>query len=144
MVSRIEGPRPVAAADAGRKTEAASGFTVPTQSAAAPRAAAPLSAAPALSTILALQGGDPRAETRARLVARGRRALDTLETLQRALLSGEAGEAAERDLRDLGDAREPTGEAELDATLMEIDVRRAVELAKLEMSRRSPTRVQRG
>ena len=69
-----------------------------------------------------------------RQVRRGTAALDVLEELQRGLALGRAPASLKADLDRLRRGGEMTGEPGLDAALLEIDTRLAVELAKLEMS----------
>lgn len=139
---KVEGPRPGAPATPSRRTDAAGahGFSPAPAGGGSPRAvssAAATSAVPDLSAILALQAGDPVLERRARQVRRGRQALAALEQLERALLAHGELEAAARALALDGEANlEPTGEPALDDVLAEIEVRRAVEMAKLESSAR--------
>lgn len=131
---KIEPPRGPAAVSAPRRAASAegAGFSVPTgeaKAAAAATAAAPLAA---LDSLLALQvdaGGKRR-----RQVRRGTMALDALDRLAASMLAG--GDGVGGDVAALKAAladREPTGEADLDSVLREIDVRTAVELAKHEM-----------
>lgn len=136
---KVEGPRPGAPTPATRRPDAAAGgeFTPTAPNAGGARQVAPAPAAaavPALSAVLALQAGDDLTlERRARQVRRGRRALDALEQLERAMLSAGALTEAHRALRLEGEsALEQTGEPGLDDVLAQIEVRRAVELAKLE------------
>lgn len=132
---KIEGPRPVAPAAAARRVggPGQAGFTpaldVPSRTAAS----APVSAAPPIDAILALQG-DERSQRKARQTRRGKDALDALEVLERALLTGTAPAMLRAELERLQKGAETTGEAGLDGVLNEIDIRLAVELAKLDMA----------
>lgn len=116
---------------ARRADPAAPGFRVPDESAAPTRAATPAQPAAALDAILALQGDGQSQGRRARQVHRGRKTLDALDALQRAVVLGAGGAAARDALIAVGEELEPTGDAGLDSVLMEIETRRAVELAKL-------------
>jgi len=117
---------------APRRAEAAApGFSVPEEGAAPTRQAAPSQATAGLDAILALQGDGRGPGRRARQLARGRKALDALEALQRAVLLGGGGASAVAALESLGEEIEATGDAGLDSVLLEIETRRAVELAKL-------------
>ncbi|MGE3143861.1 MAG: flagellar assembly protein FliX [Hyphomonadaceae bacterium] len=85
----------------------------------------------ALDTILALQGGiEP--DGRAKQARRGKRLLDALEELARGLLAGVAPGSLRGELMALHAQAQPSGDLGLDAILLEIDTRAAVELAKLE------------
>lgn len=85
-----------------------------------------------LDAILALQSEEPPAQRRARQARRGADALDALERLERGLVFGRAPGSLRADMERLRHGAEATGEAGLDAVLLEIDTRLAVELAKLE------------
>jgi hypothetical protein len=133
-IMKIESGRPVAPAGAGKRagTAAAPGFSVaaegPQRAAATPAAGA----VTPLDALLALQTDEDPARRRARQARRGAEALDALEDLERGLLMGRAPGGLKRQLEALRRSAEPTGEEGLDAVLLEIDTRLAVELAKLE------------
>ena len=131
---KIEGGRPVGAASTAKSAgkAAAPGFTVATEAPAKATATTSVAGVTALDAILALQTDEPPAQRRARQAKRGRDALDALEKLERGLVMGRAPGALKAQLESLQHGREPTGEAGLDAVLDEIDIRLAVELAKLE------------
>lgn len=133
---KIESGRPVGAASSTRKagSAAAPGFAPAVDAPAKSTAAAPSSAVTSLDAILALQTDEPPAQRRARQAKRGRDALDALERLERGLVEGRAPAALMAELESLHYAAQPTGEAGLDAVLLEIDIRLAVEVAKLERS----------
>ncbi|MBL8543639.1 MAG: flagellar assembly protein FliX [Hyphomonadaceae bacterium] len=92
---------------------------------------APASAITPLDAILALQG-DERGQRRARQARRGRDALDALDKLAQAMLMGIAPASLRADLDALQRGAEQTGEPGLDDVLQEIDIRLAVEAAKLD------------
>ncbi|MBK6703333.1 MAG: hypothetical protein IPG56_05875 [Caulobacteraceae bacterium] len=71
-------------------------------------------------------------QRRARQRRRGQEALDTLEELERGLVLGRASGGLQGRLEALHGRSEKTGDDGLDAVLHEIDVRLAVEAAKLE------------
>lgn len=101
-----------------------------TEAAAATRAGAPVAG---LETLMALQGVDRRdpREQRRRAFQRGAGALDLLDEVKLAVLSGDGGEAALLKLRALtAQAKETSGDDRLDGVLEEIDLRAQVELAK--------------
>jgi hypothetical protein len=85
-----------------------------------------------LDVILALQGGEAPAQRRSRQTRRGQEALDALDELERGLLSGRAVGALRVRLEAIQQRAEATGDEGLDALLQEIDIRLAVEAAKLE------------
>ena len=95
-------------------------------------AATPTGAVTPLDSILALQADEPMAQRRARQRRRGEEALDALEELERGLLLGRAPGALRGRLEALLRRSEATGDAGLDDVLREIDIRLAVEAAKLE------------
>jgi hypothetical protein len=131
---KIESGRPVGSASSAKSAgkAAAPGFAVATEGPAKTAATPPSSAVTALDAILALQTDEPPAQRRARQAKRGRQALDALEKLERGLVMGHAPGALKHELESLQHGRESTGEPGLDAVLDEIDIRLAVELAKLE------------
>jgi hypothetical protein len=94
-----------------------------------------LGAVHAMGSLLGAQEVDEREARRQKATKRGRLALDTLEKLRDALLIGALPVATIRQLeqfvvQERGEATDPA----LMAILDEIEVRAAVELAKLEMS----------
>ena len=85
-----------------------------------------------IDALIALQGVDETTERRRRSVVRGRAALDALDELKIALLSGNPGPATLNRLRSLSESlKELSGEAGLDGVLAEIELRVEVEIAKL-------------
>jgi len=85
-----------------------------------------------IDALIALQGQDAPAERRRRAVKRGRVALDVLDELKTEVLAGTLGPSTLMRLRSAGtDLRDATGDAGLDAVLAEIDLRLAVEVAKM-------------
>jgi hypothetical protein len=122
----------VATAPAAARRAAGGNFTVSEQE--APRNAAAAGSLRAVSTVdalLALQGVEDVGERRKRAVAKGRRALDMLDTLKIGLLDGSVDRSTLARLKVAGEGlTESTGDAGLDAVLGEIDLRVAVELAK--------------
>jgi len=95
-------------------------------------AASPTGAVTPLDAILALQGGENPAQRRSRQTRRGQEALDALEELEQGLLLGRAPGALRGRLEALQRRAEPTGDERLDEVLNEIDIRLAVEAAKLD------------
>jgi hypothetical protein len=132
---KIESGRGVAASSGPRKggsAAAAPGFAPTVQAPVRTAGASSTSTVTPLVAILALLGDEPPAQRRARPARRGRDALDTLERLERGLLAGRAPASLLTDLENLQYGAEQTGTPELDAVLVEIDTRLAVEVAKLE------------
>lgn len=131
---KIESGRPVGGASGAKQAgkAAAPGFSVAAESPAKTTAATSVGGVTALDAIIALQSDEPPAQRRARQARRGRDTLDALEKLERGLVMGHAPGALKAELESLQHGREMTGEPGLDAVLDEIDVRLAVELAKLE------------
>jgi len=111
---------------------AAPGFAPAADAPQRAAAASPTGAVTSLDAILALQGGEHPAQRRARQTRRGQEALDALEELERGLLSGHAPGALRARLDALQRRSENTGDEGLDAVLLEIDIRLAVEAAKLD------------
>jgi hypothetical protein len=131
---KIESGRSVGAASTTKKASqsAAPGFTVAAEAPVKTTVATSVGGVTALDAILALQTDEPPAQRRARQTKRGRDALDALEKLERGLVMGSAPGALKAELESLQHGGEPTGEVGLDAVLLEIDIRLAVEVAKLE------------
>ena len=137
---RIDGNKPVSANRGSAGTKASGGgsrFSLDIADAA--QDVAPARSAPTVSgldAMLALQSIEDPLERRRRQVKRGRGLLDALDTLKLALLDGRVAPA---DLMHLAalvkDGRETIEDPGLESVLAEIDVRAAVELAKLERRR---------
>lgn len=131
---KIEGGRGVGPTSGSKRTGAstATGFSVPVDGPAKASSAAPSSSVTALDAILALQSEEPSSQRRGRQSRRGREALDVLEKLEQALVLGHAPGALRAELERVQKGAEATGEAGLDEVLLEIDIRLAVEAAKLD------------
>jgi hypothetical protein len=118
---------------AGKASKAAApGFAPATGAPQRAAAASPTGAVTSLDAILALQGAEDPMQRRARQRRRGAEALDTLEELERGLLLGRAPGGLKARLEALQGRSEKTGDDDLDDILNEIDIRLAVEAAKLE------------
>ena len=91
-----------------------------------------------VDALMALQGVSPVGDRRDRALRKGRRMLDALDRLHLSVLDGDTS-AAHLGLlrRALEDAREATDDDGLDDALAHVEVRAAVEIAKLERSRES-------
>lgn len=131
---KIEPGRNVGPTSSAGKTEraAAPGFAPATDAPQRAAAATPTGAVTSVDAILALQGAEDPMQRRARQRRRGVEALDTLEELEKGLLLGRAQGGLKARLEALQGRSEKTGDEGLDAVLHEIDVRLAVEAAKLE------------
>jgi len=101
---------------------------------------APKSTAPAASlrtiggidALIALQGQDDLAERKRRAVKRGRIALDALDELKIEVLGGSLGPSTLQRLKSAtAELRDSSGDERLDSVLAEIELRLAVEIAKL-------------
>jgi hypothetical protein len=85
-----------------------------------------------IDALLALQGQDDPAARRRRAVQRGRIALDSLDQLKVEVLAGTLAPATLSRLRSAtADLLDSSGDDKLDGVLAEIDLRLAVEIAKL-------------
>jgi hypothetical protein len=131
---RIYGPNGTALAaspTAARRTSGGS-FTVNDQE--APRNSASAGSLRAISTVdalIALQGVEDPTERKKRAVAKGRNALDVLDTLKLGLIDGSLDQSTVARLKVAADGLTDTsGDKGLDGVLGEIDLRVAVELAK--------------
>lgn len=123
----------VARRDATGAATKASTFALPSARETAPATAA-MAAAPLahLDMVLALQGAPDRAERRRRQRRRADGLLDRLDEIRLALLDDELPLATlERLRRQLSVQVETSGDASLDCLVREIEVRAAVEAAKL-------------
>jgi len=112
---------------------AASGtFTVSEQETSrSPSAAGALRSISTLDALMALQGVEDPTERKKRAVAKGRNALDVLDSLKLGLLDGSVDSSMLARLKVAGEGlADTTGDSGLDRVLGEIDLRVAVELAK--------------
>jgi hypothetical protein len=131
---KIENSRGVGAAGGPKKGAAAAapGFAPTVDGPAKTAAATGVSGITPLDAILALQTEDGPGQRRRRQARRGQAALDVLERLERALVLGHAPSSLRAELEHVQRDAEATGEAGLDEVLREIDIRVAVEAAKLD------------
>jgi hypothetical protein len=91
-----------------------------------------------VEALLALQDVGGPLERKRRAVRRAGRILDTLDRLKVALLEGElSGAELDRLSRAIRDERDQTEDPALEAVLDEIELRAAVEIAKLEQASRA-------
>jgi hypothetical protein len=94
-------------------------------------AASSLRSVSTLDALMALQGVDDPAERKKRALAKGRNALDVLDTLKFGLIDGSVDGSTLARLKVVGEGlTEGSGDSGLDTVLGEIDLRVAVELAK--------------
>jgi hypothetical protein len=134
---RIVGPNgPTATTTKPSVRRTSSGtFSLPESEApSAPAGTANVSSVAGIDALIALQGVEETpVERRRRAAARGRVALDALDEMKVALLSGSLDpEIAARLRTTLEGLTEVSGDPGLDAVLGEIELRVAVELAKME------------
>ncbi|MBC7768739.1 MAG: hypothetical protein H7124_08120 [Phycisphaerales bacterium] len=131
---KIETSRGVGAASGSKKaaSAAAPGFALAVEGPAKRAASSSVSSVTPLDAILALQSDEPPAQRRGRQAKRGRAALDVLERLEHALVLGHSPASLRVELEHVRRGGEATGEAGLDEVLLEIDIRVAVEAAKLD------------
>ena len=134
---RIQGSNGAVAAGASSaaRRSVAGGFSLSDSgSARQSGSAGSLRAISSLDALMAQGVEDPTARKK-RAVAKGRNALDALETLKVALLDGSIDRPALARLKVAAEGlTEDTGDAGLDEVMREIDLRVAVELAKAGMA----------
>jgi hypothetical protein len=134
---RVESNRPLkpAATRRGDRARDAGGTSFAEALTEGERVASATSAAPAagINSLLALQEVEDPAARRRRAAQRGDRLLDRLDDIRRGLLAGSLPQATLAQLRqELKEARAEMLDPRLDEVLAEIELRAAVELAKLE------------
>jgi len=137
---KVTGPTGPTSSSSSRAGKSAGGFALPSTGAAAPAGPAAQTASTSgvadISALMALQGVEDATERRRRAIRRGGGLLDRLDELKLALLSGESGApAVERLSRAVREERPLDAEPGLSAVLDQIDLRAAVELAKIEFAR---------
>lgn len=126
----------MAAPPAGARRAGGGKFSLGEQEASRQSAGAgSLRAISSLDALLALQGVEDFTQRKRRAVARGRNALDALDSLKVGLLDGSVDRSTLARLKVAADGLgEETGDAGLDQVMQEIDLRVAVELAKAGMA----------
>ncbi len=131
---RIYGPNGTALAAAPKQTRraASGGFTVSEEEAPHTSSGAPpLRSISTLDALIALQGVDDPRERKKRAVAKGRNALDVLDSLKVGLIDGSVDGSTISRLKVAAEGlNEASGDSGLDTVLDEINLRVAVELAK--------------
>jgi hypothetical protein len=132
---RIVGPNATArvSGPSATKRAVANGFSVSEEEAPrAPQPVASLRTIGGIDALIALQGQDELTERRRRAVHRGRSALDTLDELKVELLAGTLAPSTLMRLKSVtADLLDSSGDEKLDAVLAEIELRVAVEIAKM-------------
>src|ERR1700727_2512923 len=135
-IMRITGPNgtTLGSHSSNIRRTGSSGFSLPEDAVSTGETRATLApnAATGLDALLAMQGieEDPT-ERRKRSVQRGKRALDVLDDLKIALLSGNFDASTVSRLREASvNLKSSSGDPGLDAVLSEIELRVEVELAK--------------
>ncbi|MGB6321654.1 MAG: flagellar assembly protein FliX [Xanthobacteraceae bacterium] len=135
---RVDGPNRTALAAAPSAARRAPGGAFSLAEAEAPQAqsaAVGLRTVAGIDALIALQGIEDPTERRRRAVKHGSRALDALDELKVGLLAGTLDQATMLRLKSAAaDLHDSSGDDQLDRVLAEIDLRVAVELAKVGMS----------
>lgn len=136
---RILGPNgPTAATAKSTVKRSASGtFSLPQDEApAAPTGGSSVRGLAGIDALIALQGIESPEERRRRAVGRGKSALDVLDDIKIALLSGSLDALAIDRLRAVAAGlKDASGDPKLDGLLAEIELRVEVELAKMEAAK---------
>lgn len=123
---------------AARRSNDGAGFKVG-RTGAGSLGAAPIGSVGSIDALLALQSIDGPDEVEAQLIDRGHDLLDRLKSLQSELLAGQLDRATLEDLqRQLGRRAERSSDPALQAVLDDIELRAAVELAKLDQPTTAP------
>ncbi|WP_293798267.1 flagellar assembly protein FliX [uncultured Bosea sp.] len=131
---RIDQRAPISNAGPASSARRSSGaaFTLPTQESTTATRNSGVSAAGPLDTLLAVQAQEDSQDRKRRQARRGHDLLDGLDRLKAALLSGRVLPSELERLRTtLSLRRETTDDPRLDEVLAHIELRAAVELAKL-------------
>jgi hypothetical protein len=131
---RIDQRAPItnAGAAGGTRRTGGAAFTLPTKETGSKPGATGVSAAGPLDSLLALQASEDEGERKRRQARRGHDLLDGLDTLKASLLAGRVPLAQLERLKTmLSSRRETTDDPRLDEVLAHIELRAAVELAKL-------------
>jgi hypothetical protein len=134
---RITGPNgPAATTGKSSVRRSASGtFSLPhdDEARAAPSGTSGVATLSGIDALIALQGIESATDRRRRAVGRGKTALDALDDLKLALLSGSLDPSAADRLRTVAlGLTDSSGDPELDRVLAEIELRVEVELAKMQ------------
>jgi Class II flagellar assembly regulator len=131
---RIYGPNGTALAAPPTTARRSGGGSFSVREQETPRnssAAGSLRAISTVDALIALQGMPDVTERKKRAIAKGRNALDVLDTLKLGLLDGSVDQSTLARLKVASEGlTESSGDTGLDIVLSEIDLRVAVELAK--------------
>jgi len=134
IAMRIYGPNGAALATAPKTARRTASGTFSVSEEEAPRntpAASSLRSVSTLDGLMALQGVDDPLERKKRAVAKGRNALDVLDSLKVGLIDGSVDGSTISRLKVAAEGlTEGTGDSGLDTVLGEINLRVVVELAK--------------
>lgn len=132
---RVQGSNATALAPAAKaaRRSASGTFSLAESDAARPQnSVASLRTIGGIDALVALQGLEDPAERRRRAAIRGRAALDVLDDLKLGLLAGQIDPSALNRLRTAAaELSDSSGDAGLDSVLAEIELRVAVEIAKI-------------
>ncbi len=134
-ISGSNGPTAATGSTFARRSTSGS-FSLPQEEpAATPTAAGGVRTVAGIDALLALQGVEAADERRRRAVKRGHTALDLLDEMKLALLSGGLEPAMLARLKTAAaELKDPSGDPRIDQVLAEIDLRVEVELAKVATS----------
>jgi hypothetical protein len=134
IVMRIYGSNGAALASAPKAARRTAGGTFTVSEEEAPHTSAPASSLRSISTLdalMALQGVNDPTERKKRAVAKGRNALDMLDSLKLGLIDASVDGSTISRLKVAAEGlTEGSGDSGLDTVLDEINLRVAVELAK--------------
>lgn len=130
---RIDQRAPISnASPTGARRAGSAAFTLPTKETETKTGAAPVASAGSLDSLLALQASEDESERKRRQARRGHDLLDGLDQLKASLLTGRVPAVQLERLKAMLTARrETTDDPRLDEVLAHIELRAAVELAKL-------------
>lgn len=131
---RIDQRAPVSGTGPAGSARRSSGgsFSLPSSSSEGAGRSGSVAASGPLDMLLAVQAEEEPQERKRRQARRGHDLLDGLDTLKAALLAGRVSPAQLENLRQsLAQRRETTDDPRLDEVLAHIELRAAVELAKL-------------
>ena len=139
-VGRTSGPAAGGTASGARAPAGGSSFNLPAAGAAGSAApasrAAGVTGVASLDALLALQEMGGPLERRRKAVGRAGRILDVLDDLRLAVIDGEvSSNHLDHLMRAVRDQRENTEDPRLEGVLDEIEMRAAVELAKLQRAK---------
>src|SRR6185437_11471095 len=130
-ISGSNGPSAATGSSFARRSTSGTFSLSQEEPAAAPTAAGGMRSVAGIDALLALQGVESVDERRRRAVKRGHTALDLLDEMKLALLSGRLEPSMLARLKTAaGELKELSGDPRVDQVLAEIDLRVEVEIAK--------------